>query len=104
MRNPAAGDLVRCVDRLGGNEIDRFRRWSKKGIFDAAKAAGIPLSVPRKGVIYLVLDDICLEMIRFIHDGHRSDLLGVRFVTCHSPETGRVVLSSGYLEIISEAG
>ena len=85
-------DLIRTGDLVASRrhrsvDVDRLRRWGKKGIFDKAYASNIPLSWPAdEEKIWLVIDDVCPEMHSLTQSAAEVELLGRRFYKCRSPE------------------
>lgn len=86
------GDLVISipVDEWTTNKMQRWLR--RGGIVDRAAASGINIRWigHRPEVVWLVLDDICPEVINFTHSAAVSELLGVRFLKCRAPD-GEIV-------------
>lgn len=80
------GDLV-VARRQRSIDVDRLRRWGKKGLFDKAYASNVPLGWPAdEKKIWLVIDDVCPEMYHFTHSAAVSEFLGIRFYKCRSAE------------------
>lgn len=78
------GDLVKAR-RFGNDEINRLRRWGRIGLFGRVGDSGIPLSWPSdKEKIWLVIDDVCPDMISFTQIHAISEFLGRRFYRCVS--------------------
>jgi hypothetical protein len=77
------GDLV--IADAKENDI-RYRTWQKLSIYANAKNCGVSLSHPAPSETYLVIDDICTDMIDFIDKSHyRHALIGQKFVRCLAP-------------------
>lgn len=86
------GDIVRSapVDEWA---MHRMQRWLRPGgITEKAAMRGINIKWlgHRPEVVWLVLDDICPEMINFTHSAAASDLLGIKFLKCRAPD-GEIV-------------
>jgi len=76
------GNLV--IADFQHNDI-RYRTWQKLAIYAHAKHGGVSLSHPVPNETYLVIDDVCVDMINFIHKSHyRQALVGQKFVRCLS--------------------
>ena len=74
------GDLV--IADTKENDI-RYRTWQKLSIYANAKNKGVHLTHPEPNETYLVIDDVCLDMIDFIDKSHyRHALIGQKFVRC----------------------
>jgi len=79
------GDLV-VARRHREEDINRLRRWGKKGLLDKAQASNIPLGWPAdEEKIWLVIEDVCPEIYHFTQSAAASELLGIRFYRCRSP-------------------
>ena len=77
------GDLV--IADAKENDI-RYRTWQKLSIYANAKNGGVSLSHPAPSETYLVIDDVCADMIDFIDKSHyRHALIGQKFVRCLAP-------------------
>jgi hypothetical protein len=77
------GDLV--IADTKENDI-RYRTWQKLSIYSSAKNKGVHLYHPELNEAYLVIDDICADMIDFIDKSHyRHALIGQKFVRCLAP-------------------
>jgi hypothetical protein len=82
MKAIKAGDLV--ITEARESDI-RYRNWQKLSIYTQAKQGGVSLSHPNLNEMYLVIDDLCVDMIDFIHRSRYGQaLLGQRFVRCLS--------------------
>jgi len=80
------GDLV-VARRHREDDINRLRRWGKKGVFDKAHIKNVPLGWPAdEKKIWLVIDDVCPEMHDLTHSASEFELLGRRFYKCRSSE------------------
>jgi len=78
-----SGDLV--IADTKENDI-RYRTWQKLSIYANAKNNGVHLYHPEPNETYLVIDDICTDMIDFIYKSHyRHALIGQKFVRCLAP-------------------
>jgi hypothetical protein len=78
-----SGDLV--ISDTKENDI-RYRTWQKLSIYANAKNNGVHLCHPELNETYLVIDDVCVDMIDFIHKSHyRQALVGQKFVRCLAP-------------------
>ena len=77
------GDLV--IADTKENDI-RYRTWQKLSIYANAKNNGGHLTHPEPNETYLVIDDVCVDMIDFIGKSHyRQALIGQKFVRCLAP-------------------
>ena len=86
------GDIVRSVP-VDEWSMHRMQRWSRKGgIADKAASHGINIKWlgHRPDTTWLVLDDICPEVINFTHSAASSELLGIKFLKCRAPD-GEIV-------------
>lgn len=80
------GDLV-VARRHRSIDVDRLRRWGKRGLFDKAHANNVPLGWPAdEKKIWLVTDDVCPEMYHFTQSASATEFLGIRFYKCRSAE------------------
>jgi hypothetical protein len=78
-----SGDLVIAYTKENDT---RYRTWQKLSIYANAKNSGVRLYHPELNETYLVIDDICADMIDFIDKSHyRHALIGQKFVRCLAP-------------------
>lgn len=84
----SVGDLVISAP-IDEWTMGKMQRWLRRGgIADRAAMHGININWlgHRPEAVWLVLDDICPELINFTHSAAASELLGVRFLKCRSPD------------------
>jgi len=92
------GNLV--IADFQHNDI-RYRTWQKLAIYAHAKHGGVSLSHPVPNETYLVIDDVCVDMINFIHKSHyRQALIGQKFVRCLSNTGTSHVFPAATLKVL----
>ena len=92
------GDLV--ITDAKENDI-RYRTWQKLSIYANAKNGGVSLSHPAPSETYLVIDDICVDMLNFIDKSHyRQALVGQKFVRCLSSAGASYVFPAATLRVL----
>jgi hypothetical protein len=93
-----SGNLV--IANFQENDI-RYRTWQKLSIYAHAKNDGISLSHPVPNETYFVIDDVCVDMINFIHKSHyRQALVSQKFVRCLSSTGTSHVFPAATLKVL----
>jgi hypothetical protein len=91
-------DRIRIGDLVVSAPIDEWttgkvQRWMRRGgIIDRAAMSGINIKwlSHRPEIVWMVMDDICPELINFTHSSAASELLGISFLKCRAPD-GEIV-------------
>jgi hypothetical protein len=91
------GDLVRSVHpKAAHRQAPYHSRYERK-----LQDVGIDLCLPGDD-LYLVVDNICYEMILYISQGAHSELLGRRWLKCMGPDGTVGIYDANMMEPVDE--
>ena len=100
MKRIKVGDLVVRNRKISTDDMI-VRNWEKLDYYKRAQAVGVMFSQPKHDTTYLVVSDVCPEMIDIGTKIGTKSLVGYRFIKCMGSDSNLLIFADFMAESIN---